>query len=71
LKRCWHVEAETKVFGLDKQQMSNVVLIPGLKVDVGATSDDAGWFVARTITIDGDDLETAEMIEAGLPGLPW
>jgi outer membrane protein OmpA-like peptidoglycan-associated protein len=54
------------LFGLDKQQMSNVVLMPGLKVDVDATSDDAGRFVASTITVDGDDLETAEMIEAGL-----
>jgi OmpA-OmpF porin, OOP family len=54
------------LFGLEKQQMSNVVLMPGLKVDIDATSDDAGRFVASTITVDGDDLETAEMIEAGL-----
>jgi OmpA-OmpF porin, OOP family len=54
------------LFGLDKQQMSDVVLIPGLKVEVDGTPDDAGRFVAKTITVDGDDLETAEMIEAGL-----
>jgi OOP family OmpA-OmpF porin len=54
------------LFGLDKQQMSNVVLMPGLKVEVDGTPDDAGRFVAKTITVDGDDLETAEMIEAGL-----
>ena len=30
------------LFGLDKQQMSNVVLIPGLKVDVDGTSDEQG-----------------------------
>jgi OOP family OmpA-OmpF porin len=54
------------LFGLDWQQMSNVVLMPGLKVDIDATSDDAGRFVARTITVDGDDLETAQMVEAGL-----
>lgn len=54
------------LFGLDKEQMSNVVLIPGLKVDVDGTSDGQGRVVARTITVDGDDLETAEMIESGL-----
>ena len=54
------------LFGLDKQQMSNAVLIPGLKVSVDGTSDDQGRVVAKTITVDGDDLETAEMIEAGL-----
>jgi hypothetical protein len=54
------------LFGLNRQQMSNVVLMPGLKVDIDATSDDAGRFVARIITVDGDDLETAQMVEAGL-----
>src|SRR5216110_3497884 len=54
------------LFGLDKQYMSNVVLIPGLKVDIDGSTDDAGRFLAKTITVDGDDLETAEMIQAGL-----
>src|SRR5947199_2124735 len=54
------------LFGLDKQQMSNVVLIPGLKVDVDGTSDEQGRVIAKTITVDGDDLETAEMIQSGL-----
>src|SRR6266403_5387188 len=54
------------LFGLDKQRMSNVVLIPGLKVDVDGTSDDQNRVVAKTITVDGDDLESAEMIQAGL-----
>ena len=54
------------LFGLDKQHLSSVVLIPGLKVDVDGTSDDQGRIVAKTITTDGDDLETAEMIQAGL-----
>jgi len=54
------------LFGLDKQHMSNVVLIPGLKVDVEGSTDDRGRFVAKTITVDGDDLETAEMVEAGI-----
>lgn len=54
------------LFGLDKEQLSSVVLIPGLKVDVNGTSDDQGRVVAKTITVDGDDLETAQMIESGL-----
>jgi len=54
------------LFGLEKQHMSSVVLIPGLKVYVDGMSDDQGRVVAKTITVDGDDLEAAEMIEAGL-----
>jgi OOP family OmpA-OmpF porin len=54
------------LFGLGKQRMSDAVLIPGLKVDVNGQSDDQGRVVAKTITVDGDDLETAEMIQAGL-----
>jgi len=54
------------LFGLDKQFMSNVVLVPGLKVDVDGATDDQGRIVAKTITVDGDDLETAQMIESGL-----
>src|SRR6267142_1212132 len=54
------------LFGLDKQHLSNVVLIPGLKVDIDGSADDAGRFVAKTITVDGDDLEAAEMIQSGL-----
>ena len=63
-------ETKTKddkgLFGLDKQYMSSAVLVPGLKVKVDGVSDDQGRVVARTITVDGDDLETAEMVEAGL-----
>src|SRR5215469_8792959 len=44
------------LFGLEKQHMSNAVLIPGLKVKVDGTSDDQGRVVAKTITVDGDDL---------------
>jgi outer membrane protein OmpA-like peptidoglycan-associated protein len=53
------------IFGLD-ERMSSVVLIPGLKVNVDGTPDEQGRIVAKTITVDGDDLESAEMIEAGL-----
>ena len=54
------------LFGLDKSYMSNVVLIPGLKVDIDGASDDQGRVVAKTVTVDGDDLEAAEMIQSGL-----
>jgi OmpA-OmpF porin, OOP family len=54
------------LFGLGKQTLSNAVLIPGVKVSVDGSSDDQGRFVANTITVDGDDLETAEMIQSGL-----
>ena len=54
------------LFGLDKEHMSSVVLIPGLKVDIDGTSDEQGRVVAKTITVDGDDLETAEMVQSGL-----
>jgi OOP family OmpA-OmpF porin len=54
------------VFGLRKDQLAGTVLIPGLKVQVKGTSDDKGQIVAETITTDGDDLETSEMIQAGL-----
>ena len=54
------------LFGLDKSYMSNVVLIPGLKVDIDGTPDDQGRVVAKTVTVDGDDLEAAEMIQSGL-----
>jgi OmpA-OmpF porin, OOP family len=54
------------LFGLDKQELSSVVLIPGLKVDVDGAADDQGRVVAKTITVDGDDLETSQMIQSGL-----
>lgn len=57
---------DTGLFGLGKDTKSNVVLIPGLKVSIDGTSDAQGRVVANTITVDGDDLETAEMIQSGL-----
>jgi OOP family OmpA-OmpF porin len=55
------------LLGVRKEQMSNIVLIPGLKVDVdGVPGAHFGQIVAKTITVDGDDLEMAEMIQAGL-----
>ena len=54
------------LFGWGKKEMSSVVLIPGVKVSVEGVSDDQGRVAAKTITVDGDDLETAEMIQSGL-----
>src|SRR5262245_17519458 len=54
------------MLGLRKEFMANTVLMPGLKVDVDGVSDDQSRITAKTITVDGDDLETAEMIQAGL-----
>lgn len=54
------------LFGLETQQMGSTVLIPGLKIKVDGVSEDRGRIVAKTITVDGDDLETAEMIQSGL-----
>lgn len=54
------------LFGLAKEEMADTVLIPGLKVRVDGVADSQGRLVAKTITVDGDDLETAEMIQAGL-----
>jgi len=54
------------LFGLDKEEMADAVLIPGLKVRIEGTRDSERRLVAKTITVDGDDLETSQMIEAGL-----
>jgi OmpA-OmpF porin, OOP family len=53
------------LFGMRKQYMANTVLIPGLKLKVDGVSE-GNRVIAKTITVDGDDLETAEMIQAGL-----
>jgi OmpA-OmpF porin, OOP family len=60
------VKDDKGLFGLDKQEMADTVLIPGLKVRVDGSSDSLGQFRAQTITVDGDDLEASEMIQAGL-----
>jgi len=54
------------LLGVREEQMSGVVLIPGLKVDIDGTPDNQGRVIANTITVDGDDLETSEMIQAGV-----
>lgn len=54
------------LFGLDKEHLSDVVLIPGLKVTVTGQPGAGGQLAAEKITVDGDDLETAEMVQSGL-----
>jgi len=54
------------LFGLEKESLGNSVLMPGLKIDLDATRDEQGRLVATVITVDGDDLETAEMLQAGM-----
>jgi outer membrane protein OmpA-like peptidoglycan-associated protein len=60
------VQDRRGLFGLDKQQLADTILMPGLKLKAKGTTDDQGRIVAKTIMTDGDDIETAEMIEAGL-----
>jgi OOP family OmpA-OmpF porin len=60
------VKDDKGLFGLDKEEMADTVLIPGLKVRMKGSPDGQGRFVASTITVDGDDLETSQMIQAGL-----
>jgi OOP family OmpA-OmpF porin len=55
-----------KGLGLRKTQVSFVALIPGLKISVDGFRDEKGQVVADTITFSGDDLKTAESIQAGL-----
>ena len=57
---------QPKGLGLRKKQVSAAVLIPGLKVSVDGVTDDQNRIVAKSITFDANDLETAEMIQAGL-----
>jgi outer membrane protein OmpA-like peptidoglycan-associated protein len=57
----------TGLFGWGREELSSIVLIPGLKVDIdGVVADEEGRITAKTITVDGDDMETAEMVQAGL-----
>ena len=57
---------QPKGLGVRKKQMSAAVLIPGLKVSIDGTSQDATHVLAKSITFDKDSLQTAEMIQAGL-----
>lgn len=49
-----------------KKTMSMAALIPGLPIKVEGTYDAENHLVAKTIRFKGDDLEHAQMIQAGL-----
>ena len=49
-----------------KTTMSTAALIPGLQIEVEGHRDANGMFVAKSITFDGNDLERAYSIQAGL-----
>jgi outer membrane protein OmpA-like peptidoglycan-associated protein len=60
------VKDNTGLFGWGRTEMSMTVLMPGVKISVDGTRDTQGRVMAKTITVDGDDIETSQMIEAGL-----
>jgi OOP family OmpA-OmpF porin len=63
-------ETKTKdnrgLLGVREQEMADTVLIPGLKVNIDGELGAGNRVVATTITVDGDDLESSQMIQAGL-----
>ncbi|HEY4008750.1 MAG TPA: OmpA family protein [Acidobacteriaceae bacterium] len=54
------------LFGWGREHLGDTVLMPGLKVDVDGTADERGRVIAKKITVDGDDIEASQMIQAGL-----
>ena len=57
---------QPKGLGVRKKQMSAIVLVPGLRITVDGVGDAQSRVVAKSITFDANDLETAEAIQAGL-----
>lgn len=49
-----------------KKEMSTAALIPGLQIEVDGHRDENGMFVAKSITFNGNDLERAYSVQAGL-----
>jgi outer membrane protein OmpA-like peptidoglycan-associated protein len=60
------IKDNTGLFGLDREPQAATILIPGLKGSVDGSKDAKGRVVATTITVDGDDIESSQMIQAGL-----
>jgi OOP family OmpA-OmpF porin len=60
------VQKPKGLIGARKKEMSAAVLIPGLRVSVEGTSSDPTHILAKSITFDSDDLNTAQEIQAGL-----
>ena len=57
---------QPKGLGIRKKQMSAIVLVPGLRITAEGVGDAQNRVVAKSITFDANDLETAEAIQAGL-----
>jgi OOP family OmpA-OmpF porin len=49
-----------------KKTMSTAALIPALQIEVEGHRDENGMFVAKSITFNGNDLERAYSVQAGL-----
>jgi OOP family OmpA-OmpF porin len=49
-----------------KKTMSTAALIPGLQIEVEGHRDEDGMFVAKSIKFNGNDLERAYSVQAGL-----
>ena len=60
------IKDDRGLFGLYEEELAATVLIPGLKVSVDGVTDAEGRLVAKTISVDGDDIESSQMIQAGL-----
>lgn len=54
------------VFKARRKEMSMAALIPGLAVKVEGTYNDQGQLAATSVSFKGNDLEQAQIIEAGL-----
>ncbi len=54
------------LFKVRKMTMSTAALIPGLQIEVEGHRDENGMFIAKSITFNGNDLERAYSIQAGL-----
>jgi OOP family OmpA-OmpF porin len=49
-----------------KKTMSTAALIPALQIEVEGHRDENGMFIAKSITFNGNDLERAYSVQAGL-----
>ena len=60
------VEQNQGLLKARKKEMSITALIPGLQISAEGRHDENGMFVAKSITFNGNDLERAYSIQAGL-----
>jgi OmpA-OmpF porin, OOP family len=60
------VEMKKGALGIRKKKLLVTSLIPGLKVEVNGVGTDNGQVEAKSVSFNGDDLQTAQQIQAGL-----